>query len=222
MSPSMLWVVLICWLFYVVSFFLPEIGHRKMVANQYASFRKMSTSSILRGLFGYRLAFSMGRGAFATFLPIFAAIYIGLPPTLIGVLLAINILLMSLLQVYGDNIADRFNRRVLVILGSLANLTYLALIPLTHSFWMLLGVCVLSGLGGAIAMPATSALIVDEGRKYGMGSTIGIFAVAFSIGIAIGPLLSGVIADFFNINSVFYFAAGIGLAGTSLFIWFTR
>ncbi len=71
-------------------------------------------------------------------------------------------------------------------------------------------------------MPAVSALTVEEGRKFGMGSTMAMLAVAMSVGMAIGPLLGGVIADFIGINSVFYFAAGMGLAGTSLFIWFTR
>jgi len=55
-----------------------------------------------------------------------------------------------------------------------------------------------------------------------MGLTIALLAIAFSIGMAIGPLLGGLIADFADINSVFYFAAAIGLAGASLFSWFTR
>ena len=78
------------------------------------------------------------------------------------------------------------------------------------------------GVGGAIALPAASALTVVEGRRFGMGSTIAVFAMAFSIGMVIGPLVGGVIADFANINSVFYFGAAIGLAGTTLFIWFTK
>jgi len=82
---------------------------------------------------------------------------------------------MSLLQIYGGNIADRFNRRVLVAIGGFTNLTYLVLIPLGGNFWQLLAICALGGLGGAISMPAASALIVEEGRKFGMGSAIAIF-----------------------------------------------
>ena len=208
--------------FLIAILFLPEIRQGKMAANPHLSFKEMSTSGMVKGLFSFRLSFSLGRGAFSCFLPIFAAIYIGLSPTLIGILLAVNILLMALLQVYSGNIADRFNRRALVVLGSLIGLTFLALIPLTDSFWQLLGLCALLGLGGAISLPAASALIVDEGRKFGMGSTIAVFTLAMSIGMTIGPLLGGVAADFVSINSVFYFAAGIGLIGTSLFIWFTR
>jgi MFS family permease len=208
--------------FLLVIFFLPEIGQGKTLASPRASFKQMSTSSMMKGLFSFRLSFSIGRGILATFLPVFAGIYIGLSSTLIGVLLAVNILLMSLLQVYGGNIADRFNRRVLIVVGNLTNLIYLALIPLGGNFWQLLGICVLGGVGGAIALPAASALTVVEGRRFGMGSTIAVFAMAFSIGMVIGPLVGGGIADFANINSVFYFGAAIGLVGTTLFIWFTK
>jgi DHA1 family multidrug resistance protein-like MFS transporter len=206
----------------VATVFLPEIRQRKTATTPHPSFKKMSTSSIIKGLFSFRLSFSLGRGAFSCFLPVFAASYIGLSTTLIGMLVAVNILLTALLGIVGGNVADRLNRRALVILGSLINLTYLALIPLGGNFWQLLGVCILGGLGGAISMPAASALTVEEGKKFGMGSTMAIFGIAMSIGMAIGPLVSGVIADFVNINSVFYFAAFTGLAGTSLFIWFTR
>jgi len=208
--------------FLIAVLFLPEISHKKMATNTRVSFREIINSGIIKGLFNFRLAFSMGRGTFVTFLPIFAGIYIGLPPSLIGILLTVNILVMSLLQIYGGNIADRFNRRVLVIIGGLTNLIYLALIPLGGNFWQLLAICALGGLGGAISMPAASALIVEEGRKFGMGSTIATFAMSMSIGMAIGPIVAGGIADFININSVFYFGAAIGLIGTTLFIWFTK
>jgi MFS family permease len=129
---------------------------------------------------------------------------------------------MSLLQVYGGNIADRFNRKALVVIGSLTNLAYLALIPLGSNFWQLLAICIFGGLGGAVSMPAASALTVEEGRKFGMGSTMAVLAVAFSIGMAIGAMLGGVIADFASIDLVFYFGAATALVGTGLFIWFTK
>ncbi|HEX73929.1 MAG TPA: MFS transporter [Dehalococcoidia bacterium] len=208
--------------FLLVTLFLPEIRQRKTATSHHLSFKKMSSSSIVRGIFSFRLSFALGRGAFACFLPIFAAMCIDLSPALIGVLLAVNILLMALFQPFSGKIADRYNRRALVITGSLINFTFLALIPVAHNFWYLLGVCALGGLGGAISMPAASALVVDEGRKFGMGSTFAIFTLAMSIGMAVGSLSGGVIADLLNVNSVFYFAAVIGLIGTSLFTWFTR
>jgi MFS family permease len=208
--------------FLTVVFLLPEIRPREMATNPHSSFKEMSTSGMVKGLFSFQLVFSLGRGTFAAFLPIFAGIYIGLSPTLIGILVAVNILLMSLLQPYGGNIADRFNRTALVTVSSLVSAASIALIPLGGGFWQLLGICALGGITGAIAVPAASALSVEEGRRFGMGSTMAILAMAFSIGMAIGPLMGGVIADFVDINSVFYFGAGVGVIGTGLFIWFAR
>jgi len=208
--------------FLAATLFLPEIRQRKTATNQRLSLREMSISGMIQGLFSFRFSFALGRGAFSCFLPIYAASYLRLSPSLIGILVASNILLMAVLQIYSGGIADRFNRRALVILGSFINLTYLGLIPLTSDFWQLLGLSALGGLGGAISLPAASALMVDEGRRFGMGSTIAIITMAMSIGIAAGPILGGVVADFININSVFYFGAGMGLAGTSLFIWLTK
>lgn len=96
--------------FLVVALFLPKIRQRKTPASRHLSFWKMSTSGIIKGLLSYRLSFSLGRGAFACFIPIFAATYLGLSPTLIGILLAANMLLMSLLQPFTGKIADRFQK----------------------------------------------------------------------------------------------------------------
>jgi len=208
--------------FLLAVLFLPEIRQRKMTTTPHLSFREIGASNIVKGIFSFRLGYSTGRGIFTCFLPIFAAVYIGLSPTSIGILLAVNMLLMSVLSVPLGRIADRFNRRVLVILGNSMYVIFLGLFPLVHNFWQLLLLCVLLGIGGAISLPAASALTVDEGRKLGMGTTIAIFTLAFSIGMAVGPLLGGVIADSVDINSVFYFGTAVGLIGTGLFAWFTR
>jgi len=208
--------------FFMVIFFLPEAVPKQIRDQSRPSFRKIVRSNIIKGLLYFRLAFSMGRGAFAGFLPIFAGMYIGLTPTRIGILIAANILVMSLLQPFGGLISDIVNRRFLVIVGSIVNIAFLALISSGTNFWQLLRICTLGSLGGGISVPAASALMVEQGRKFGMGSTIAIFGMAFSIGMAIGPLLGGVVVDTINIKSVFYFGAGISILGTSLFIWHTR
>ncbi len=208
--------------FFIAVFFLPEISRQKLSASPPLSFKEMSQSGTMVGLFSFRLALTFGRALFFTFLPIFAAIGLGLRPNLIGVLLAIHILLLSLLGIPSGRIADRFSRRFLIVLGCLVSFTYLALIPLAQDFWQLLALCALGSLGSAISVPAASALMVEEGRKYGMGSAIAVFTMALSIGMAVGPILGGAIVDFTNINSAFYFGAVMALVGAGLFLWFTR
>ena len=208
--------------FFIAVFFLPEISRKKLAAQPYLSFKEMSRSGTMTGLFGFRLALTLGRSAFFTFLPVLAAIGLGLRLNLIGVLLAIHILLLSLLGIPSGRIADRFSRKTLVVIGCLVSCIYLALIPLAYNFWQLLVLCILGSLGSAISIPAASALVVEEGRKFGMGSAIAMFTVALSIGMAVGPILSGVLVDFTSINAAFYFGAVMTLVGAGFFAWFTR
>jgi len=207
--------------FLVTLIFLPEVSRRKMTASPRLSFKEMSASGIVKGIFSFRLTESIGRGSITTFLPIFAAM-IGLSITRIGILLAVNILTLSILGPLGGMIADRFNKRLLIVLGQSIFIIAMVAIPMTNSFEQLLPALLIQGISGAICIPAASALIVGEGRSYGMGSAMATLFVAMGIGMTIGPILSGVVADFVSINSVFYTAAGMGVIGTGLLIWFSR
>ena len=172
-------------------------------------------------MFSFRTVQSFGMGAFMTFFPLFGD-DLGLSPGRIGAVLAIYLLLVSIASLFSGRIADVFNRKGLVILGSLVSLCFLALVPTMQNFWQLVGLCIFGAVGGALSLPAASALTVEEGKKYGMGSAMGVFTMAMSIGMTAGALIGGLIADLMNIDSVFYFGAGMGLFGVGLFIWFTR
>ena len=75
---------------------------------------------------------------------------------------------------------------------------------------------IILGLFGALSLPAASALIIVEGKHYGMGSTMAIFNVAMSVGLGIGPLASGVALDIWGLSGVFYFCTILGFLGTGI------
>jgi MFS family permease len=183
---------------------------------------KMRESGMMKGLFSFRLLYAFGRSAFTAFLPLFGARQLGLTSGQTGTLLAVYMLLISISLVFSGKIADRFSRKGMAIIGSLISITFLALIPEMQSFWQLLGLCLFGGIGGTLFMPASAALAVEEGRKYGMGSVMGVFTMAMSLGMAAGPILGGVAADYLDLNSVFYLGSGTTFLGIVLFIWFTR
>ncbi|MBU2536377.1 MAG: MFS transporter [Chloroflexota bacterium] len=208
--------------FFIAAILLPRSDLRKLAAAPTLSFLDMRHSSTMVGLFSFRLAIALGRSSFFTFLPLFAAMSLGLPANLIGILIAVHVLLMSALGVLGGRVADIFNRRALVVIGSIVTFAYLFLVPMSSSFSTLLVLCTLGSIGSAVATPAAMAMTVEEGRKYGMGSAIAAITMAMSIGMAVGPILSGAIVDLININAAFYFNAGLALVGAGLFVWFTR
>jgi DHA1 family multidrug resistance protein-like MFS transporter len=213
----------LCMLAFLVAVILiPESRPRKLEGESRPSFKEMSQSRIVRGLFSFRFVQAMGRGGLMTFLPIFAAAQAGLGTTLIGVLLAFNMLFMTALTAPVGRLADKFNRRTLVIIGNCLYLLSLALIPFARNFLYQMLLCLPRGLGSAISMSASSAMTVEEGRKFGMGSTMSILMMAMGLGMAVGPILGGVIADATDVNSVFYFVSATAVIGTGLFAWFTR
>jgi DHA1 family multidrug resistance protein-like MFS transporter len=207
--------------FLIALVFLPEAQQRRTGEEFRPSFREMGRSDMVKGLFSFRMAQAIGRGGISAFLPIFAAM-IGLSTTLIGILLAINIMAVTALAPVGGRIADKFNRRTLIIATSIIFSVILGTIPFAGSFSHLLVLLLIQGLSASVAMPAASALVVEEGRKYGMGSTMSTFFLAMSIGTALGPIISGGISDVLNVNWVFYFGAAMTLVGLLFFIWFTR
>jgi len=207
--------------FLIALIFLPEARQRKTGEEFNLSFREMARSDMVKGLFSFRLAQAIGRGGISAFLPIFASL-MGLSISVIGILLTVNVLAVTLLAPLGGRVADKFNRRNLIILTNIIFTAILVTIPLADSFWTLLGLLLIQGLSASIAMPSATALVVEEGRKYGMGSTMSMFFLAMGVGVAIGPIISGVIRDSLDISAVFYFGAFMGIVGTGLFIWFTR
>ncbi|MFC1995452.1 MFS transporter [Chloroflexota bacterium] len=207
--------------FAITIFFLPSIKPKQSTTS-YPSFGEMSRSGVIIGLFSFRFTLTLGRSIFFIFLPILATYSLGLRPSLVGILLAVNILLVSLLGIPFGRIADHLSRRFLVVMGCLVSSIFLMVVPLGNTFGLLLALAVLGSVGNAIAIPAASALAVEQGKIYGMGSSIALFSMAFSVGMVVGPISGGLIADFTGINSVFYFGAVITLVGAGLFTWFSR
>lgn len=111
--------------------------------------------------------------------------------------------LASLLIVMG-NLGDRIGRRRLLLIGATVfgvASTVAAFAPTTE---ILIGARAAMGIGGATLMPSTLALIRnifdDPGERT---RAIGIWTAAFAGGGALGPVVGGVLLDFFSWGSVF-------------------
>jgi len=209
--------------FLLVLFFLPELHLYKRKKEAHPTlYRDIMRSNTMKGLLTFRLTNSFGRGINACFIPILAHNYLQLSSTQIGLLVSTNLLLTSFLQGSFGWLADRVSRKKLIIVGSLIASLALLLVPVSSSLSFLFIINSIMGVAGAIALPSATALTVTEGRNFGMGSTMGIFNMAMSVGLAGGPMVGGVIYDHLNISAVYYSAGFFGLLGIAFFIWFVR
>ena len=201
-----------------VSFALKETQVHQDKARKPASFRQIMQSRNLRSLFIFRSTYEFTIGTFVTFMPVLAAVMLGLDTFQISILFTVNLVVAAVLIPVFGYLADKYSRRFLIVIGAFFSFACLALFPLSQTYWQLLCLVVLRSIGSTLALPASSALVVSEGRHYGMGQTVAITTVAIYVGIGIGPIVSGVVVDFINLNTAFYISAAVGTLGTLAFI----
>ncbi|MCP4714578.1 MAG: MFS transporter [Deltaproteobacteria bacterium] len=206
---SLAFVLVVCWL-------PPGHGTGAAGRGESSSYRTILRCRQLQGVLCYRFVSSFARASVLTFLPLYASRELGLSASLIGLLVAAGVLSASFLQYPFGKLADRVNRKILIVAGSLCYASTLVFFPFADTFWQLLGLSLLMGVTGAVSLPAATALIVERGRTFGMGSSMAVFNVAMSLGLGCGPLVSGIIFDAGDLALVFYAAAGLGILGTAV------
>src|SRR6266545_2868732 len=128
-----------------------------------------------------------------------------------------SVQLLWIIDIYGFLVAsslitmgtlgDRIGRRRLLLLGAAAFSITSVLAALSTSPAMLIASRALMGVAGATLAPSTLSLIFNMFRDPKQRAVaIGVWISAFSAGGAIGPVLGGVLLEFFWWGSVFLLA----------------
>jgi MFS family permease len=197
---------------------LPQKEQRRVSQRGQASFRSMSRSPVTLGLWAMGFASALGAGASQAFFPILAHEIARSTPTEVGILLAIQILVSSLGQSFG-RLGDRYNRSWLAVGGNAIGLIYLVGMPFARDFSMLVVLSIVTGIGAAVSSWGTSAMMVTEGRQFGMGSALATFTMVGGFGMWLGPMVGGIFAQQVGTGSAFFFAAAAVVLACALFIW---
>ncbi len=176
-------------------------------------------SRVVFGVMLFRVINSIGRGASFTFIPIIARNPDGLylSNTEIGLTITCLALVVGILSTVFGRLADKVSRVKLIVIGSIGFTVAITVMPLCRNFVELLSAAILSGILGAMAIPASAAMSVVEGRKFGMVTIMTMFQMSMSFGLFIGPPLGGLVGDFIGMEGAFYFAGVINVVGTIIF-----
>jgi DHA1 family multidrug resistance protein-like MFS transporter len=201
--------------------FLPEITQRRQSSGQF-SLKAITASNITRSIFTYQIGASSTRGIMTTFVPVLAVTMAGMNSSLIGTLLTVTIIANSLLQVPFGNLADRYNRRLMIIVGAMGTAISMVLVPSSNGFWLLLLFLGFGAITDGISTPAAMAAIIQEGRKYGMGVTTSVSNMGAGIGMGLAPILAGFFVDMYDVGSAFYVATVVVIISVCIFTFFTR
>src|SRR5919106_822284 len=128
--------------------------------------------------------------------------------------------LLWILDIYGflvagslitmGTVGDRIGRRRLLMIGAAAFGVVFVLAAFSTSAGMLIATRAVLGVAGATLAPSTLSLIrnmfLDPRQRT---QAIGIWITSFSVGGAIGPLLGGVVLEFFWWGAVFLLAVPV-------------
>ena len=96
----------------------------------------------------------------------------------------------ALPQPFFGYFADRFGRRAFAVGGVVASGVFVSVIGFAPSYWTLLLMLVLGGLGGAAFHPPGASYAVRVGAGRGGGTRYSIFSFGGALGYAAGPLVA--------------------------------
>lgn len=96
----------------------------------------------------------------------------------------------ALPQPFFGYFADRFGRRAFAVGGVVASGVFVSVIGFAPSYWILLLLLVLGGLGGAAFHPPGASYAVRVGAGRGGGARYSIFSFGGALGYAAGPLVA--------------------------------
>ncbi|MDY6954717.1 MAG: MFS transporter [Thermodesulfobacteriota bacterium] len=180
----------------------------------------LARNRYIGALFLFRLTFTTCIGMVWAFLPLLAGLEFDLSSSAVGVLVMLGVLTTGLLQTPMGIVADRLNKRLLIVAGGTVAAGAIWAFLHTKGFWGLFFANILFGIGGGIAVPAVMAMTVIIGRQTSsMGSIMGLLTMGHSMGMLIGPILAGLMMDLFDLGLAFVAGTvimGFGVASVIL------
>jgi MFS family permease len=181
------------------------------------SFFSILRDTTMRSIFILQLVVGLLFGTILAFIGIWMTEQIGSTVAQVGIILSIRSIMNGIFAYPSGWLADHLNRVVLVSLGIGALVICTFSIPWLSSFLLLVVLFVIMGIFESMAVPSISAITVEKGRTMGMGSVMGLFNMAMSLGLFTGSMAGGVIEDNLGTAAVFRGAAILALAGVVVF-----
>jgi MFS family permease len=127
----------------------------------------------------------------------------------------------AFLQPFSGALIDRANRRKPFVLGGLLLLSAATVgFAFANQYVDLLGLRALQGIGVALTVPATMAILANRTERETRGGSMGIFSTFRVSGLAVGPLIGGYLYEHYGYNAAFFAGAALIFLGVVLVqIW---
>ncbi len=155
----------------------------------------------------------IGFGIVIPILPLYAQ-HFGARESVIGLLLGTYSLMQFLFSPVLGKISDRVGRRPVLLISLLATSAGFAIMGFAHTiFWLFVGRIVPGISGGNIS--TAQAYIADITAPEERSRAMGLIGAAFGLGFTLGPAIGGLLSHY-SIAAPFLFASGLALLNAIL------
>ena len=128
-------------------------------------------------------------------------------------------LFLAALLLIGGSLGDRYGRRKIFTAGVLIFSAASAWCGLAPNIKQLIAARAIQGIGGALLVPGSLALISSNFSEKERGRAIGTWSGFTSITAAIGPVLGGWLVEHGSWRWAFFINVPLGLLAVSLTLW---
>jgi len=128
-------------------------------------------------------------------------------------------LFLAALLLVGGSLGDRYGRRRIFLIGVVIFAVASALCGFAQSIGQLIVARAAQGIGGALLVPGSLAIITASFSKDQRGKAIGTWSGFSAMTTAIGPVLGGWLVEHFSWRAVFFLNIPVAIAVLVISIW---
>lgn len=175
---------------------VPEIDNKPPSATSTTGLKILlkNFSFIMVSIVSFGLFF-MRTGSRSQILPLLASDRMGLSPSQIGFAMTLIAVFNFIILFACGRLSDRFGRKILITPGVILSAASLAMLSLAYSYWFLILICIIWGIGTGISGPLPAAYVVDIIPREEYSRAMGLYRAIGDLGYVIGPVLLGWLAD---------------------------